>query len=213
MLREETLRYLRHTNQELSAGQNDLIDSSIEEVLTYAEPRTVHRIFDLKEENRMLSIEAELDLHYADLQKLLSGCGQCLLIAGTLGVALDRRLRYYSRLDMTRYVVMDAAASALVEETCDKLQESLPFSHLTFRFSPGYGDVPLSMQKQLLQVLETRKRIGLTLTPTLLMVPQKSISGIVGIGQEDKKRTCNGCKMIENCEYRRNHTVCYQIKK
>ena len=113
---------------------------------------------------------------------------------------------------MARYVVMDAAASALVEETCDHLQESLPFSHLTFRFSPGYGDVPLSLQKQLLKVLDAGKRIGLTLTPSMLMVPQKSISGIVGIGKEAIKRTCSGCQMMDHCEYRSNQTVCYQIK-
>lgn len=211
MLREETLRYLRYTDQVLSEQQNAMIDAAIAEVVEYAAPRTVHRIFDLKENDGLLMIDAALDLHYSDLQKLLAGCGRCLLIAGTLGIQIDQRMRYYSKIDMVKYVIMDAAAGALVEETCDKMQESLPFSHLTFRFSPGYGDVPITLQKQLLQLLDTGRRIGLTLTPSMLMMPQKSISGIVGIGRENRTRTCSGCRRFDNCDYRRNDTVCYQI--
>ena len=212
MLREETLRYLRYTDQTLTEEHEALIDSAIAEVIAYAAPRTVHRIFDLKKREGLLAVDAELDLHFSDLQKLLYGCESCLLIAGTLGIPLDQRMRYYASFDMTKYVIMDAAGSALVEETCDLLQESLPFSPLTFRFSPGYGDVPISLQKQLLNVLDAGRKIGLTLTPTMLMTPQKSISGIVGIGRDNVKRTCSRCRRFDNCEYRRNNTVCYQIK-
>lgn len=212
MLREETLRYLKYNNQLLTEEQEALIDESIAEVVDAAEPRTVHRVFDLIEAEGMLAVDAAIDLHYGDLQKLLTGCGQCLFIAGTLGAELDRRMRYFSRIDTVKYVIMDAAASALIEETCDNLQNSLPFSDLTFRFSPGYGDVPLELQKQLLSVLDAGRRIGLTLTPQFLMMPQKSISGIVGIGVSDAKKTCRGCLREDNCEFRRNHTVCYQTK-
>lgn len=212
MLREETLRYLRYTDQALTEEHDALIDSAISEVIAYAVPRTVHRIFDLKKEEGLLAVDAEIDLYFADIQKLLTGCESCLLIAGTLGSPLDQRMRYFANFDMAKYVIMDAAASALVEETCDLLQESLPFSPLTFRFSPGYGDVPITLQKQLLNVLDAGRRIGLTLTPTMLMTPQKSISGIVGIGSDKVKRTCSGCRRFDNCEYRRNNTVCYQIK-
>ena len=212
MLREETLRYLKYNNQLLTEEQEALIDESITEVVDSAEPRTVHRVFDLIEAEGMLAVDAAIDLHYGDLQKLLTGCGQCLFIAGTLGAELDRRMRYFSRIDTVKYVIMDAAASALIEETCDNLQNSLPFSDLTFRFSPGYGDVPLEIQKQLLSVLDAGRRIGLTLTPQFLMMPQKSISGIVGIGASDAKKTCRGCLREDHCEFRRNHTVCYQTK-
>jgi len=212
MLREETLRYLKYNNQLLTEEQEALIDESIAEVVDAAEPRTVHRVFDLIEAEGMLAVDAAIVLHYGDLQKLLTGCGQCLFIAGTLGAELDRRMRYFSRIDTVKYVIMDAAASALIEETCDNLQNSLPFSDLTFRFSPGYGDVPLELQKQLLSVLDAGRRIGLTLTPQFLMMPQKSISGIVGIGISNAKKTCKDCLREDNCEFRRNHTVCYQIK-
>lgn len=212
MLRDETLRYLRYADQLLTAEQDAQIDSAIAEVIECARPRTVHRVFDLFEKDGFPAVDAAIDLRFADLRKLLTDCGSCLLVAGTLGIEIDRRLKYFAGFDMTRYVIMDAAASAYIEEICDSLQGALPFQQMTFRFAPGYGDVPLTMQKQLLNVLDAGRRIGLTLTSTLLMTPTKSITGIVGIGRDDQNRNCSSCKRYETCEYRRNHSVCYQTK-
>jgi hypothetical protein len=54
MLREETLRYLRYSNQFLTDEQEALIDGAIAEVIGAAEPRTVHRVFDLIETDGVL---------------------------------------------------------------------------------------------------------------------------------------------------------------
>ncbi len=191
---------------------NVLMDSVIEEILQIAQPRIIHRIFDLKEEDGLLSIDAELNLAYDELQKLFAGCDRCMLIAGTLGVAIDRKLKLYMIDDMARYVAMDAAASALIEESCDQYTEELPFGKMTFRYGPGYGSVPLALQKQLLRILDAQKRIGLTISHSLLLEPQKSITGIVGIGTNGEKKSCDACGQIDHCLYRRNHTVCYQSK-
>jgi len=75
VLREETLRYLRYSDQTLTEEHDELIDSAIAEVIAYAAPRTVHRVFDLKNKDGLLTVDAEIDLHFADLQKLLAGCG------------------------------------------------------------------------------------------------------------------------------------------
>ena len=173
MLRDETLRYLNYADQKLTVEQDAQIDSAIAEVIECARPRTVHRVFDLFEKDGYPAIDAAIDLQFDDLRRLLAGCTDCMMIAGTLGIEIDRRLKYFAGFDMTRYVIMDAAASAYIEEICDSLQESLPFQRMTFRFAPGYGDVPLTMQKQLLNVLDAGRRIGLTLTSTLLMTPTK----------------------------------------
>jgi cobalamin-dependent methionine synthase I len=49
------------------------------------------------------------------------------------------------------------------------------------RFSPGYGDLSLSVQSDLLNVLDARRNIGLTLSDSLMMIPQKSVTAIVGL--------------------------------
>ena len=56
---------------------------------------------------------------------------------------------------------------------------------LTNRCSPGYGDLPLSLQPHLLSALNANKLLHITLSDTLLMIPQKSITAIVGIRSDD----------------------------
>lgn len=212
MLKDATLRYLHTTEDVLSASENAKVDEAISDVLLHAEPRAIHRIFRLESKDKVLSVDASINLNYPDLQSHLQGCEECLFIAGTLGVAMDTRLKYVSHIDMAKYIMMDAAAGALIEETLDLLEASLPIERTTFRYSPGYGDVPLSLQKELLAVLDTQRKIGLSVTPQFLMVPTKSISGFVGIGATRRERTCDGCKLFDTCEFRRNDTRCYQMK-
>lgn len=211
-IKSEALRYLGHRNQSIPDDQMQLLDSVIEETFEVAEPKTVHRIFSIERRDGRIYIPADIDLNTVDLQRLLIHSSDVMLIGGTLGLSIDRKLRYYSKTDATRMIIMDAVASALIEEVCDVLQSKLPVEHFTFRFSPGYGDVPLSMQKDLLRVLEAGKRIGVSLTSSLLMVPQKSITGIVGIGENElhRKRSCDGCQLVDQCEYRKKGTLCYK---
>lgn len=71
------------------------------------------------------------------------------------------------------------------------------------RFSPGYGDLPLSAQREIFAVLDCGKRIGLMLNDSLLMSPSKSVTAFVGIGGEmkQKQNTCSACRM-RDCAYR-----------
>ena len=71
------------------------------------------------------------------------------------------------------------------------------------RFSPGYGDFDISYQKNIFSCLNSEKYIGLTLTDSMLMVPSKSVTAVVGL-TEDKQEHKNKCDMCENknCSYR-----------
>jgi len=56
---------------------------------------------------------------------------------------------------------------------------------LTSRFSPGYRDLPLTLQREIFTLLEPSRRIGLSLNASLLMSPSKSVTAIVGITKND----------------------------
>lgn len=118
-----------------------------------------------------------------NLYKNLEGCGEVFLFAVTLGVGVDRLLMRLSAVSGARHFITDALASALAEAACDRLDAELK-GELTCapRFSPGYGDLPLELQKPLLNLLQAQ-RIGIHLTENLLMVPTKSITAIMGIKQ------------------------------
>ena len=67
------------------------------------------------------------------------------------------------------------------------------------RFSPGYGDLPLSAQKNIFAVLDPERRIGLTLNSSLLMSPSKSVTAFVGLGNTEK-RGSNKCSLCEKTD-------------
>ena len=69
-----------------------------------------------------------------------------------------------------------------MDETESRIQAELaPGESLVTRYSPGYGDWPLDAQRELLALLDTPRAIGVSLTDSLLMVPSKSVSAVIGV--------------------------------
>ena len=148
----------------------------------------------------------------ADLARHLNGCAQIWLLAATAGFAIDRLISKYSALQPSHGLCYQAWGAAAIEAWCDQLcaflqqQESLP---LTTRFSPGYGDFPLEYQSALLALLDTQRRIGLTLSEGGMMLPTKSGTAVVGIrssfSAELLSQSCaSGCAACsKQCAFRR----------
>ena len=117
-----------------------------------------------------------------DLCKNLEGCNEAFAFAVTLGLEAERHLTVLSKISPSRHFICDAYYSALAEAVCDKAEELIKNDLCCkTRFSPGYGDFPLSVQRDVLRVLDSIKNAGITLTASLLMTPQKSITAILGI--------------------------------
>ena len=82
---------------------------------------------------------------------------------------------------------------------------------MTTRFSPGYGDYPIELQKSFLHILDAPRKIGLTANDSFLLTPVKSVTAIIGLSEnpiERKKRGCAICNMNQSCIYRRNGEHC-----
>ena len=147
-----------------------------------------------------------------DLAKNLRGCGQVILFAATIGEGADFLTRKYSRTNVAKAVVMQAAAAAMVEAFCDeenkKLREQAEEQgwFLRPRFSPGYGDFSLEHQRDFARVLEMQKTVGITLSESLLMLPSKSVTAVIGAGRTDTKCVLSGCESCGNadCAFRRS---------
>ena len=70
------------------------------------------------------------------------------------------------------------------DNLCADLAREFAPRRLTSRFSPGYGDFPLSQQAELCAVLNVNRLLGITLTPGGLMVPQKSVTALIGVSED-----------------------------
>ena len=73
------------------------------------------------------------------------------------------------------------------------------------RSSPGYGDLSLTYQAEFLRVLEATKKIGIVLSEGGVMIPEKSVTAVMGLSREQTKCHIEGCESCrnKNCAYRR----------
>jgi hypothetical protein len=120
----------------------------------------------------------------------------------------DMSREFMKNDDMLKGYVYDLFGSLVVESAMDIIQENLANKLLssglkiTNRYSPGYCGWNIAEQKKLFSILP-ESFCGVSLTDSCLMIPIKSISGLIGIGENVgySSYTCNLCDS-ENCLYR-----------
>ena len=119
--------------------------------------------------------------------------------------------------DIALAAVVDAMASAVMEELCNALEAEIRTSvqaqghYLTGRFSPGYGDCPLTLQQPFAIALDTVRGLGMAVTPENLLTPRKSVTAILGVADHPvtgARAGCVHCLLREKCEYRKRGTTC-----
>lgn len=140
----------------------------------------------------------------------LNGCSAVMLCVCTLGAEVDRKIKYLGRADMQKSLIFDACASAYLERRADDFEASLG-KDLTYRFCPGYGGSDISDIRYIFGLLKPEK-IGVTLLDSNLMLPQKTMAGVIGVGKTANK-TCDNCISFSTCIYRKEGTTCYGSAK
>lgn len=147
-----------------------------------ADPRVCYALLPIQKDAGRMMLDGK-EICSESLSRLLEGCDACIVFAATLGVSVDRAISIRALSSPAEALAMDAAANAYIEAVCDSFCEAktAEYGNLTMRFSPGYGDLALEEQKFFLELLDTSRRIGLSLTAACMMAPVKSVSAIVGI--------------------------------
>ncbi len=144
------------------------------------------------------------------LAKCLYGSDEIIIFAATIGFEIDRYIAKYQRFSPAKALLMQAYGAERIECLCDvfckEIKEEVAKEGLscTPRFSPGYGDLSLEVQKEFFQLLDCQRQIGITLNDSLLMTPSKSVTAIFGLGScVDKvsEHKCNMCKKTD-CVYK-----------
>ena len=106
--------------------------------------------------------------------------------------------------------VMDALGSWAVEGAADALMLRLrrhlhEDQELTMRYSPGYCGMDIRQQRKLFRLLPATS-VGVTLMPSMLMHPLKSISGLIGLAPKEAvssyRSPCDFCPRT-GCHMRR----------
>jgi len=211
--RRETLKYLGYPGGPLPEDILEQLETGEREILRRASPRVIWRLFDRSPAGELAG--TGFTPAGNDIRVFLKDCDQVILMAATLGLEVEKLLRRTQARDMALAVILDAAASAAIENVCDNLcadlAEAFAPRYLTDRFSPGYGDFPISQQGALFRLLDISRRIGISLSESGLMVPQKSVTALIGVSdrpQAGRSRGCAACAMFADCTYRKGGTSC-----
>jgi len=132
-------------------------------------------------------LEEQLYLPGSRIARLLINCPQATVFAATVGDEIEAEIatRWRSNRD-DEALIIDAIASEAAEELARTahrwtlVRAKRNRMAVTTRYSPGYGDFPLSVQPQILEYVDA-KRIGLSANEALMLVPRKSVTGIIGL--------------------------------
>lgn len=215
---DEVLRYLGLRSAPPDEGTRALIGECREEMASLARPRTVYRELDVRFEEEGVRLGGSgLLLPGEDIRRHLDGCAACFLLAATLGGGVDRAVAALQVRQMAKALVLDCCATAAIEEVCDKLQRELEETlqaegrYATTRYSPGYGDLPITCQRELTALLDTSRKIGLCATRENILTPRKSVTAIIGISKRPlpaRRRSCESCGLRQSCNYRRGGRHC-----
>lgn len=175
--------------RELSARLGDPTVSSEDNLAQYikavrdaAQPVFAILCAELSASDGVLSF-AGVETDSKGLSKLTEGCGSVLLCAMTLGAGVDRLIAKEMARSASDGFFTDAVSDAMAEALADKVSliAKERYSLVTGRFSPGYGDLPLSVSADILKLTDAERRLGIKTAKGGLMIPKKSITAIIGV--------------------------------
>jgi hypothetical protein len=183
---------------------------ALEEGNLLLQPRVVARrllIEDLQHER--LKLEGNGRLSGGLLAEHMGGAQEVVIVLCTVGEALECRAAEVSIEDPVYGLALDGVGSAGVEAlanaACALFEEEATKEdcQVTIPLSPGMVGWPVEQgQPQIFDLLDASE-VGVRLTESMMMVPRKSLTFVLGIGKELMAggRTCDYCSLKETCRY------------
>ena len=179
----------------------EMADYAEKELLRCIQPRYCWKVFQKQHLEKILI--------GSDIQKHLENCESVILFCATLSQKTDACIRFAQVVDVLAGMMTDAMASALTEQLCDEAEKEIlnnfPDMFSTWRFSPGYGDMPLSVQQDFLNLINAEKQLGICVSEGGLLIPTKSVTAIIGLSEKPlpkAKKGCAVCNLSKSCPYR-----------
>ncbi len=221
--RDEALRYLGYTGQDIDDDLGKRFEELCLAVEAGATPAAVFTSYKIgKSDQAAVAFDGcTLTLPGIDIAEHLDGAVGAALVACTLGTRFDRDLRMLELKSPADALMFNAAGSAYVEAYANAVEAHIvACAHErdlhtgAFRFSPGYGDLPLDVQPTFLNVLDAPRKIGLNATDANLLVPVKSITAVIGLFEtastdSNIRSACEICQLQGACSLRERGVTCH----
>lgn len=184
--KKEILRYSQSNDNDQVLH---LIDSCIDEIGTKLTYKVCYKESTIIPNKEFLDFDF-IKISSKDLFKNMKECHQCIIFASTIGIEIDRLINKYSKLQPSKALILQAIGAERIECLCNKFNQDIKNIYLQKnmltrpRFSPGYGDLSINVQKDIFDYLNCSKHIGIMLNNSLSMSPTKSVTAFIGLYNE-----------------------------
>ena len=203
---KETKRYAGLSKTDFDEAA---IAEACEEALLLAEPRARWEMFEYDCETGCVASVPPFTMEGTVVRRHLAGAERVVFLAATVGEKIEEAIsRHFDEGRYAHSVLLDAAATAAVEQVCDACEVMLRpqlakegFS-MRWRFSPGYGDWDIHAQPELLRLTQAAS-IGVSLTESLMLCPRKSVTAVIGLvsgkaaASEHAPKGCASCEKLD----------------
>lgn len=174
------------------------IEDACQDARLLARPQGIWQVYDYDCQKQEIQAEPPCLIQGEKIGRHLAGCEKVILLAATVGEDIEAAVTgRFAKDEYTASVLLDAAATAAVEQIADGMEKAIKPKAaakgygMRWRFSPGYGDWPIEQQPELLR-LSHAGEIGLSLSSSMMLIPRKSITAIIGLYKEKKNMPPDG---------------------
>jgi hypothetical protein len=210
--KQQLLHSIGYDNSAPPARVTALVDDYLENISELIDPSFSYVTKDLfMVWGSAIVIEGPAVFESEIVSRLLERCDKVAIFIVTLGSYLEEMVQSLAQDKLVLQAsVLDAVGSAAVEVLAESVRDSIRRSvstdglSVSRYFGPGHCDWDLSQQEVVFRALD-ENHSGVQLTDGYLMLPQKSATGIIGIGQSPEIEDYNPCRTCEkqDCSGRR----------
>jgi len=170
----------------------NMLEEAIKLGSILCKPQGAYAYFQIVERsNYLVKLENGIEFKSNSLSKLLQDCKEIVLMASTVGSdVVERIVNEVEKGDAAIGLTLDSVASQTADATLDWMMEFLNRSLIRkgklltkHRYSPGFGDMPLSYQKPIFEALML-ERLEMKLTEKFMIIPEKSVIAIAGVQEK-----------------------------
>lgn len=191
-----------------------IIQKACLEAQLLAEPKGIWQIYNYNTCSYKVESSPEFLIRGEKIRKHLATSAKVIVLAVTIGETIEKQItNYFKQGEYSYSLLLDAAATTAVEQAADDVEKTIKQYttaqgyQMIWRFSPGYGDWDICFQPEMLH-LSDAKEIGITLTESMMLIPRKSITAIIGLvpnsnEKNEKKQSCSACSK-QDCLARRS---------
>jgi len=203
--REEVFRYMGYkVGHKVPARIASLVSSHIRDAYQLIRPQYAYVVTDVESVEGSRIFLGDAMFESQTLAQLMQKCEKAAIFTATIGKLLDRKGQQLAEKGrLLEATIVDAVGSEAVEKVIDVVQSRIEEVagaqglNISPRFSPGYCDWDLSQQRVLFYAMRELST-GIRLTDSCLMIPRKSVSGIIGMSQScDEMEKWSPCKYCE----------------